>query len=198
MEKVPHQMTGAAPPIFDEIRQHTNERRTWILGRVGWVLLTVLLAVAAAGLLGGASPLNPRTMTPGARSSAPMMDFSTLAYERVVRAHTPTSLVIDVRASGPSLRARFPARIGISIARDYFTGARLLGIMPEPESSVIGDNRIQFFFATREEDQGAARVVFDFEIESLGTRSATLEVVGIPTAPDAERSRFAFRQLVLP
>jgi hypothetical protein len=166
--------------------------------RAGWVVMTVLMAILAAGLLGGAGPLNVRSITPAARASMPLVDFSTLAYERVVRARVPTSLVVHVQASDPSLRGRFPARIGIAIGRDYFTGARLLGVLPEPESSLIGEDKIEFVFATREEDQGAAHVTFDFAIEEVGARSASLEVKELSAAPRAERSRFTFRQLVMP
>ncbi len=42
------------------------------------------------------------------------------------------------------------------------------------------------------------RVVFDFEIEEVGARWASLEVKALSAAPRAERSRIAFRQLVLP
>jgi hypothetical protein len=194
-----HRIADSAPPFLGNGPDPTFDRRSRIVERVGWVALTGILAAAAAGLLGGAGPLNPRKITPAARGLVPMADFSTLAYERVVRAHTPTSLVVNVRSSEePSLRGQFPSRIGISIARDYFTGARLLGILPDPESSLVRDDRVEFIFKTREEEQGAAQVVFDFEIMALGARSATLEVAELPAAPRAERSRFSFRQLVLP
>ena len=112
------------------------QRREWVVERVGWVLLGVVLASAVLGLFGG-GPLSQ------ARVTDQQQTFE-VTYERFTRALTYTVLEITVDAG-----AIEDSSVTVYLSDTWIDNVTTWQITPEPDSTTRTDEGIFYEFATR-------------------------------------------------
>ena len=94
------------------------ERRSFAVQRAAWILLTIIVAAATAGLL-GSGPL--------ARASATVPGAFTVEYERLARYQAPQTLRIHLQ---PALTSGREARLWIS--RAFLDSSKIETVAPTP------------------------------------------------------------------
>jgi hypothetical protein len=109
------------------------QRRTWIVQRVGWVLMCLIVLAALLGLT-GRGPLS--TATAGLPDGPLRVE-----YQRFDRHRAPSEFQILLPASeAPNGQVR------VWIDRGYLSGVEIQTIVPEPESVEIGEDRVTYSF----------------------------------------------------
>lgn len=152
------------------------ERAVWVVQRVGWAAMTLVLVAALAGLLGP----GPASWT---KAEAPDGDL-VAEYHRFVRANGPTDLEVSLGRA-----AVRDGRVRLWLDRAYLGGAEIERVTPEPESVEVGPDRLVYVFAVSRGGQ-AARVSFALSPRTAGPWDARL---GVEDGAD-----LAFRQFVYP
>lgn len=171
------------PPIRD-LTAELNPRVTrahWVVQRVFWAILALVLLSALLGAFGG-GPLS------NASSSASMTGVTLdLDYQRLTRSHSPQSLHLMVRApqdSGESLTVVLPRKLSDRL--------RIEGIVPEPDSSFTGPEGTTYVWSVVDWS-GPIRVRLDYHsLESFLQRDEIVVVVG-----DVEQ-QISFTQWIFP
>jgi hypothetical protein len=157
---------------LDVEKDYGFQRRAWVAERIGWSLMALVLAAAAAGAFG-------RGFLSNARAGAGSLE---LEYERCVRLQAPTEL-----------RVRLPPRasqraIELSVPRSYWEGISVKEVLPPADAvQLLGDEFLYRFLV--EPGAGDVQILFRIEPQRMGTQSGWL-------AADGES--VAFRQFVLP
>jgi hypothetical protein len=152
------------------------ERREWVLQRVGWVVIALLLVAALLGLLGH-GPLTRE-------QAVDINSASWLEYNSVDHYQASSQLKLHVgpgAASGKQLR--------VSLNQAYLERIELERVMPEPASQELGEGRVFFVFDVAEPGQ-PLDVAFQLAFTQFGRANAEVAVEGGP--------QFSFSQLVLP
>jgi hypothetical protein len=86
----------------------TFQRRSWVMQRVGWVVMTLVMLAALVGLFGGAGAL-------GGEAQASSEDAAvSVSYERFLRFMKPTTLQIQL-----SQEAGKERKVSIWLEREY-------------------------------------------------------------------------------
>jgi hypothetical protein len=159
-----------------QIDEHAAwDRADWLIQRVGWAVLAVIVALGLLGLFGNGL-LTEATV--GSQSEGLWME-----YPRVVRLGAPVT--IDVHVDGRFVEG---GEVTISLSEGYLDSVRLEGISPEPDSVTTRQDVIEYMF--RVEGGGGVAVAFYVKAQELGSMSGTVAVAG----GGSER----FRQFVLP
>lgn len=157
------------------------ERRSWRLQRVAWVIGTLVLIAALAGVFG----------------HGPMSDASVessdgalrLDYSRLTRSQSPSDLNFEIGPTAP--RQGGQARLWID--RAFLNGSRIDRITPEPaEVATRGDRMVYTFHAP---EGATAHVRFHLDVESLGSRAGA---AGLLAADGSDGPSISFRQFVYP
>lgn len=136
----------------------------------------VILLAAFAGLLGG-GPL--RGATAGGENE-PLE----VQYGRFARHHAPTQIKVMLKPGAVSGDA---ARVWID--RQYLDGVELQAIVPEPESTEAGPDRMTYAFKVNQSDQ-PTNITFNVMPERAGVRNVRVGLHGGPT--------LNFRHIVYP
>ncbi|MGH9162652.1 MAG: hypothetical protein ACRD2X_22010 [Vicinamibacteraceae bacterium] len=155
----------------------TFQRREWRVQRIGWVLLTLFIAAALAGLLGGSGPL--------VKASARAPD-GTLAveYDRFVRQEAETALEVQSRfASSTSDELR------VWILRPYLDAVTITSITPEPERVVLDEPRTTFVFRVSP-GKSTSVVRFELHVRRVGRLSSSMGLVGAGSVEFTQLSYF--------
>lgn len=148
------------------------QRRSWRVERAGTWLLVLVLAAAAAGLL-GSGPLSRGVASGGGLH---------VEFQRFAQYQTPERLVVRVEPAGA-------AEVRLWVDRAYLERVRVEAMLPPPVRVEGAADRVVFVFAAA---SGAPfRVSFDTHPEALGFLHARLGLAGEPRT-------VAFRQLVYP
>jgi hypothetical protein len=159
------------------------QERWWRVERVAWVLTTLVLVVAAAGVF-GRGPVARRTA--GARGAGAWVE-----YERVVRFRTPTMLVVHLPAGPPP-----DGRTTLALRGSVLGKLSVQRVIPEPLASAAGPDGISYTIqrvaaataAPGIADSATVRIVL--EPGAAGPVQATVAVHGAPA--------LSFRQFVVP
>lgn len=107
------------------------QERIWIVQRVTWVVVAMLLALAVLGVFGGSGPLE--------RATLQLSDGAgRLSFDRFARLGAPTSVEIDLHA-GEGAR-------NVAIARSWLDDYRVDGVLPQPKSVTALPDRYVFTF----------------------------------------------------
>src|SRR4051794_8082919 len=98
------------------------QRRSWLIERIGWVIIALILLAGMAGFMGQ-----------GLFNNVTISDSSgvlKLEYSHFMRKHNPDTLRFEIAASaiGQDQKAR------IWLNQDYLKGLQLDQVTPEPES----------------------------------------------------------------
>ena len=132
-------------------------RRTWVIQRIGWLLIAAVVAGALLGLFGP----GVLSSTTAGEPDAPLR----LHYDRFLRAHSQGTLRFAL-AAGAAADGR--ARIWIDQA--YLDGVQVDAVVPEPETVTAAGDRIEWTFAIAAPDRPTA-ITFHLTMEEHGVRS---------------------------
>lgn len=113
--------------INEDLRQ---ERREWIVQRLVWPLLYLLLGAIALGLFGD----GPLSKTVEGAEGAPLR----IEYERFMRHRSPDTLRVTALPAGD--------RLAVSIDRRYLQRIAIDQIEPLPERVIAGADATRFIF----------------------------------------------------
>ena len=130
--------------LEEELPMH---EMSWVVQRVGWVLIILFVAVAALGLFGDGLLSKQKSQSGNA----------TAEYDRFARYESETKILLE-SPNEPITT--------LSLSQKYVEGMRIVRILPEPESNVgdgddilfhfNGDHRIVTLYV-RPEDPGSVR-----------------------------------------
>lgn len=107
------------------------QRRTWLVERIVWILLGLVLIAALLGFFGGGGP------AASAETSTEDGNLS-MQYERFLRLESPTQLRVVARPFGTTLR--------LWLERDYVEAIEITSIVPEPHRVEAAEDRYTFEF----------------------------------------------------
>lgn len=154
------------------------QRKQWVLERVGWVVMALIVAAAFAGLL-GPGPVNSAT---AGDPNGPL----SVEYSRFPR-HASPGLLMSVRV-GPARTGGEDVRVWVD--SQYFEKFRVERIEPEPERVEAASGRYTYVFPLAERNM-ELKIAFHLEPEGYGPADARVGVVG------AEQD-VAFHQFIYP
>lgn len=152
------------------------QRRTWVVERVCWVIMGVLLAAALAGLL-AAGPLSKT-------EAADEAGLVHVEYERFQRNLKSSILRISLSPDATSGRTAAIRMTG-GLAADM----KVEKIVPEPAEAKAAQDGIEFVFHIADTGQPAA-VRFYLQPHKVGSLNGTVGVSGQQPVP--------FRSFVYP
>jgi hypothetical protein len=138
------------------------QRRFWVAERIGWGVLTLIVLAALLGLF-GTGPLDRATAV--AATGALRAD-----YPRFARIQSPLSVTLRFEPPAGQARAQ------IWLEQSYLDAIDLKRITPEPESAVLGADRLTYVFALGEE-AGQRTVKIQFEARGPGYLEGRMGVV---------------------
>lgn len=128
------------------------QRRSWLVQRIGWAMLLLLVLAALAGLLGEGGPLSEATATSADGGLG-------VEYARFGRYRAPATLKIHL---GPQAVQGDEARVWVS--RAYLEAVQIQNIVPEAESVEAGPGGMTYVFKL--EEPGAPTTV-TFNLQPL-------------------------------
>lgn len=130
------------------------QHRSWIVQRIGWGVLGLIIVAALLGLFGG-GPLSHTTV----RSQDGALG---LEYNRFWRVQTPMTLYIFLR-----LRAVNKDETRLWLSRSYIDAVDVQHITPQPQRVEAGTDRFTYIFAISQMDQ-QIKITFHVEPERPG------------------------------
>jgi hypothetical protein len=129
------------------------QRRSWIVQRVGWGLMGLLVIASAAGLFGSGPVSSAETRSAGGEVA--------VEYERFLRYDAPARLRIAVREAAPE------GTIAVRLNREYLDAIKLEHVVPRPERVEIHGDSVVFLF--RQANPGQPLLAtFDYEAQRIG------------------------------
>lgn len=135
----------------DEIALH---KKGWIIQRIGWGLMIVLVLAASLGLFGTGVLANV-TKT---------VDDSVIKYERFVRFGKPMNLRIET--------VPVDGKIVVALPLDYLMHVELERIVPKPEVERIRHTTVEFVFNASDD----GKIKFYLVPEKVGKVATQLRV----------------------
>jgi hypothetical protein len=138
------------------------QHRDWIVQRIGWTALALILLAGLAGLLG-----------PGPLSNAEVGNNGSLKvqYERFVRHGSKTELRVY---AAPSAFDAGEARLAIS--RDYLSSFDLEQVTPSPVRVDASGDALIFVF--QGQPSAVTELSFELQPDELGTHPASVALNG--------------------
>lgn len=135
-----------------EIDEHIGEQRTfWVIQRVAWALLGLVILAATLGLLGSSGPLHSRTTGAGSALE--------VRHPRVQR--LASDMTIELRVSVTD-------SVSVVLPASFFRDHRLDAWTPEPASAHVMGEEMHFDFGS------ADRIVLHATALSPGRKSLTI------------------------
>jgi hypothetical protein len=150
--KISHQK--AAPPK-DDVSKGLHEtmpfqRREWVVQRIGWTLMGLVLLAGLLGVFGG-GPLAHRTSANAALA---------VEYDWLTRRDSQTSWKLTPRTPPVDGRHR------VALDANWAQHIRINAIQPEPESARLAEGRWVYVFEAREVP--GLPIVFHVEARKMG------------------------------
>src|SRR5687767_835829 len=152
-----------------------QQRRLWIMERVGWTIMAILIVAALAGVFGG-GPLSHATA--GHPGSALHVD-----YDRFARHEAPGELKAHIDAKQAQ-----DNKLRIWISRGYLDEVEIERTVPQADSSQLDDNRVIYIFNVTETNK-PAEVSFHLRPKGYGKTAGIIGVVG---GPEVQFSQFIY------
>jgi hypothetical protein len=147
-----------------ELKEYEAEeifhRREWVMQRIGWAILALLLLAACVGLLGN-GPLARRHIA---------MAAGVLNVDRFVRRDANTEWKIATR-----LAASATDKLEVRISSRFLERFRLAGITPEPRSQTASVDSVVFSFAALAPRE---QIVFHVEPQRVGISEGEFQIGG--------------------
>lgn len=151
-----------------------HERRAWRAQKAGWGVITLLLTLGAAGLL-GEGPANLKTAASENRAVRAL-------YERTLRHNAQSELRATVRSD-----AIANERALLTVGQEWLSAVKVHSVVPQPEAVRAVPGGMQYEFRASGGDFDAA---FRFEPSGFGPVELRLEAAGHPP--------LLLRQFILP
>jgi hypothetical protein len=139
------------------------QRRSWVIQRIAWGLMVVVVGAGLAGLFGHG---------PASQSSARAGGL-TVEYESAARFQAPTSL--RLRLDGTAIHDGTAA---IQIDQAYLDRFEIVGIVPAPAETRLDGEVLVYSFKVGQPGD----VIFNLKPERIGGAGAQIGVVGGQTA----------------
>ena len=156
-----------APPIVDglQLERHNDfQRREWRILRLGWFCWSAIVLAALAGLLGD-GPLSSTT--------AASEDLSLVVhYDRFVHRHDPCMLKLSITPP-----AGTQDELRLSVDRDYLSNLEIRAIVPEPERTVFGEDKVTMVFPM-DGSPSLMSVVIHYSPEPTGKLNGVIRLEG--------------------
>jgi hypothetical protein len=152
-----------------------HQRREWLMQRIGWVVLALLVLASLLGLTG--SGLLSR-----ARVTA--SEGWQVEYNRFTRLHAQETLRVNVPAG-----AAEGGELRLWLGRDYLDAIELQQVVPRPLRAEAGPDRHTFVFRVSDPDRPTT-ITIRFEPDQIGSLPGQVGV-GVEEA-------VRFRQFVYP
>ena len=149
------------------------QRKQWFIQRCGWILVALFVLAGVLGVFGG-GPLSRSVKEEGGLR---------VEYERFLRAHAPTRLVI-VADNGHAADGSLKLWLG----QDLLRRVQIDHIMPAPRSAQAGGDGVLLTFLA-DKDAETARVDFFLQPRDMGRFEGTF---GIVDGPRITISGFSF------
>jgi hypothetical protein len=155
------------------------QRRSWIVQRVAWIVMTLLVVAAALGLL-GPGPLS--------RATASLPGVLEAKYQTLTRYEDPETLTVRV---APAVTTSGLVRL--SINRDYLDRAQVTSVTPTPERVEVAHARVVYVFRVAEAGR-PLDVTFDLKPRNIGRAEARLAI----ESPAGRGRALTMRQFAFP
>ncbi len=157
-----------------EIKQDLlHEKREWLVERIGWCIMGLLILAALLGLLGN-GPLSSKIE--GDKNSLLWVE-----YDRYGRYQAPAILKIHLKAgSSQAGQAR------VSVNRDYIENMEIQNIEPEPYKVEAGRDRLTYSFNISDPTQSTA-VAFHLKANKYGSMPVR---INLENGPELNFSQF--------
>lgn len=136
--------------------EYEYHRREWAAQRIGWVVMTLLLVAALAGLF-SSGPLSDVTAQVGSHQ---------VEYERFARYGARTKLIVTTHSE--VLVGDLPVRI----SHPFIDAHRIEAITPEPRSMSDAGDAVEFVF----DASSTTRIVFRLEPDVVGRHTGELRI----------------------
>jgi len=148
------------------IEEHMGfQRATWIVSRIGWGVMAIIVILALMGILGGTTSQTHRTAPDGSVH---------LIYEKTMRSHTPTQVVIHVPAAGGA------DTVTVHIGHAFIDAMDIQSIIPSPTQSMLhADGVVLTFLAAAE---GSANITLAAFPNTWGRLESDIGLEGRPSA----------------
>jgi hypothetical protein len=148
--------------------------KEWIFQRLGWAVMSLFLAAAAAGLLG-----------PGGLSRASAGDSrARLAYDRIGRREADLDFALNV-ATGTGMRT-----LRVAFSEECLRDAEPEWMRPQPDTAVAGDQGGLTYVYARDPEADRIHVEWSLKPRFTGSRRCRI------TAGDA--GPIEIKQFILP
>jgi hypothetical protein len=108
------------------------ERRDWVMQRLGWVVIALLILAGLTGLVGSSGPFATTIATPPDGQLR-------LSSTRFARHSAPTDVRVQVAAGAVA-----GDRLELWLNRSLFDRIEVEQIVPEPEAVAVGPDRVQY------------------------------------------------------
>jgi hypothetical protein len=144
------------------------QKRTWIVERLGWALMALLVLASVLGLIGTGPLSNTRKGDPARLQ---------IEFERFTHANTPTRLRVRLAVDGPFF---------LQLPVQYLRKTEVSEVLPEPETVAAQGELVTYSFAA---ERGSAEVIFDLKIRQWGSRKGFVQ---------SAQGRVDFTQYVYP
>jgi hypothetical protein len=174
-------VAGVAKVRIDglEIDQDLDfQRRSWIVQRIGWALMFLIVLAAVLGLLGPGRLSHGRADAPGAMS---------VEYQRLSLYETPDTLTVRLE---PAVTAQDTVRVALD--RGFLDSAKMTSVLPPPVRVEAAAGRLVYVFAVAERGTPMT-ITFGFEPQVIGPRRGVVALEGAPAGGSV-----TFRQFVYP
>lgn len=161
----------------DALELHTDigfVRREWVVQRVAWGLMLLVVVAAVAGVF-GTGPLSSTTV----RSDDGAME---VAYSRFLRVTAISQLDLEI---DPSVMEG--GQVELWVSREYLAAVDIDDILPEPSSVSTSADGVTFTI----EVEGESPAVISIDIEPTGIGSHAGEL-GVVDGPRVRVSQFVY------
>jgi hypothetical protein len=167
MARTSGRMAARSSKANDDFIKGLNEplpfqRREWLVQRIGWVLMALVIVAGALGLFGD-GPLAQRK----AANSALQIEYDSLLHR-----NAQTTWVLTVRA--PPREGRYRLALDASWARQF----RIDDIEPRPQSTAPDGGR--WIYEFRSQEGRATPILFHVEPRSIGRFEGSVQLEGAP------------------
>lgn len=148
-------MSQIRTPDGLEIDENPGQQRlSWVVQRIGWGVMALVIASSVMGALGGRGPAS--TTRAGEPGSALVVE-----YERMLRTHAPAEFRVVLGAGDTE-----PA---FTLDEAFLAGLEVQSVVPQPLRVECGDGVQRYVFASAGTG-GAVRVVIRAQALRPGTR----------------------------
>jgi hypothetical protein len=149
---------GAHPPAIEAVARNASrfQRREWVIQRIGWVILALILIAALTGVF-GRGPLAHQKLA---------NDTAMIEYERFVRRDADTRWELTLREAPAGGHAE--VAIDAQFARNF----EITAIHPEPTSTALSGGR--WIYRFERQAAGEMLVVFVVQPERVGRHEGAI------------------------